>query len=127
MAQANITRLGALELVDGITVEHTDVATVTGAAVTLTAAQLLGRIIDGSHSAAATFTTPTAVDLIQAMNRPSIGASFEFVLVNTGAGAITPSGGTGVTLVGADAVAGGSTARFLVRVDSMTTVTIYQL
>jgi len=101
---------------------------------TLTAAQILGGLITGTPTAAANYTTPTAILLLAAM--ASFGASFldegfEFSIKNTSAGAntITVVGGTGVTIVGTATIAQNAIKRFLVQVSSVdsSTINIYSM
>lgn len=131
MSQKNVTRLNALELVEGRAIGQTDVTTIaTAAAVTFTAAQVLGGLIlrDPAGAGRADLV-PTAADLIAAMNNPAIGASFEFTIRNTADAAetITVTTNTGVTLSGTMTIAQNNSKRFLVRVDSPTTVSVYSL
>lgn len=101
---------------------------------TLTAAQILGGLITGTPTAAANYTTPTAVLILAAM--AAFGASFldegfEFSIKNTSAGAntITVVAGVGVTIVGTATVAQNAIKRFLVQVSSVdaSTINIYSL
>jgi len=77
------------------------------AATTLTAAQLLGGIIEGPITAGRTYTTDTAANIDAAIDSPKIGDSFTVQVINTSGGAntITLAAGSGVTLKGNAAVA----------------------
>lgn len=102
--------------------------------VTLTVAALLGGLIQGTPTGAATYTSPTATAIINALaevSNPYIGQSFEFTILNTSAGAntITFAGGTGVTLVGGTlTIAQNAARKFIAVVTSVTSpaITIYQ-
>lgn len=77
------------------------VTTVTaGTTATLTAAQMLGGLILHDPTGAATDTTDTAANIINAMPGAAVGQSFQFDLVNIADGneTITVAAGTGVTL-----------------------------
>lgn len=83
---------------------------------TVTAAQLLTRILDGTPVSAATYTLPTAVLLVAGMTAPTVGQSFMFFVNNKGADsdAITVAGGTGSTDDGTLTVAQNVTRAFLI-------------
>lgn len=73
----------------------------TAGPTTLTAAQLLGGILYRTGPGAGyADTTPTAAQIIAAMDNPQIGDSFIFIHVNGVAYACTFTAGTGVTLAG---------------------------
>lgn len=101
---------------------------------TLTAAQILGGLITGTPTAAANYTTPTAVLMLAAMaafGAPYLGLTFEFLIKNTSAGAntITVVAGTGVTIVGTATIAQNAIKRFRVVVSSVdaSTLDVYSL
>ena len=103
---------------------------------TLTAQQMLDKIISGVPTGAATYTTDTATNIVaalKAISTPFIGQSFEFVVVNTsgGANSITMAAGSGVTFYPTSglAVAQNKAARFIAVVTGVVTpaVTIYQM
>jgi hypothetical protein len=108
-------------------------AALTGTA-TLTTVQLLGRVIVGTPTAGATYTTDTATLILAGLScfsNPFIGQYFVFTIVNSAAGAytITLAGGTGVTLVGGTLTIAQNAARTFVAVVTATAtpaVTIYQ-
>ena len=81
--------------------DSTSVSTIDGAA-TLTTDQLVNGLILSTPTAARTFTTPTATEIVAAVLTPKIGSSFDLIIRNTSAGAyaLTLTGGTGVTVVG---------------------------
>ena len=73
------------------------------ATATLTIAELLTKVIDGTPTAAATYTLPTAADLVAGMGPDcAVGDSFEFIVNNKSAGAntITVAAGSGGTADG---------------------------
>lgn len=131
MSQKNVTRLGALELVNGLVLENNTVSTVTTVgAVTFTAAQILGGLIlRDPNGASRADLVPLATDLIAALNKPTIGASFEFTIRNDADAAetITVTTNTGVTLSGTMTIAQNNMKRFKLVVTGLTTVTIYSL
>ena len=100
-------------------------AITTVGAGTLSAAGIVGRLITRSGSTAAySDATDTAANIIAALPNANIGDSFEFTVKNTVAFAETITAGTGVTLAGLVVVPPLSVGRFLVKLDSLTAVTI---
>jgi hypothetical protein len=89
---------------------------------TVTAAQLLKRIIDAVPTAAATFTLPTAALLVAAMPGVKVGDTFEFIITNNSAGAntITVAAGSGGTADGTLTVAQNVVRKFVVHVTNVT-------
>lgn len=74
---------------------------ITSSAPTLTAAQVLGGLLNFSgQTAAQAVTTPTATEIVAALKNAQVGQKFEFVVQNahTSLGAITLTAGTGVTV-----------------------------
>lgn len=96
------TPLLALEAVDlqasGQFTEKKTQTALVGTA-TVTAAQLLTKVLDGTPVAAATYTLPTAALLVAALTNSRVGDSFLFVVNNKSAGAntITVASGSGGT------------------------------
>lgn len=78
--------------------------TFAAGAQTLTAAEILGGFITGVPTAAANYTTDTALNIINAIQAAQVGSSIYFVLRNGAAGAdtITLVGGSGVTVNSGD-------------------------
>lgn len=97
------------------------------ATATLTVAQVLAGHIDGTPTAAATYTTPTAAALIAAIPGAVVGTSFYFSINNVTAAThvITLAGGTNVTIDGTATVAAATCRLFLLTVTSATAITIY--
>jgi hypothetical protein len=111
-----------------LTEERTVVAG-TDAATTLTAAQSIGSVITVTPTTGRTYTTATAAAIISELGANGrVGQSFELTIVNL-AGATHPvtfAGGTGVTITGGTSVAAASSATYLGRVASSTTVVFYR-
>ena len=88
----------------GVVVVKTTSTTSLVATGTVTAAMLLGGVIDAVITGAATFTTDTgtAIDAALVANSAAVGDSFTVWVNNRAASAIaiTLAGGTGVTLKG---------------------------
>lgn len=98
-------------------------AGVAGAA-TLTVAQLQTTAINYSGAVAAvTFPDGTSLDTL--FN--TVNTAFEFSVMNTGSGAATMTANTGVTIVGAAAVANGTSARWAIRRTAASTYVAYRL
>ena len=89
---------------------------------TLTIAQLLTKIIDGTPTAAATYTLPAAADLVAGIVDAKVGDSFEFLVNNKSAGAndITVAAGSGGTADGTLTVAQNVIRRFTIIVTNVT-------
>lgn len=106
--------------------DRANTAITTVGAGTLTAAGIVGGLITRSGSTAAyTDTTATAAAIVAAMGAGAdAGDGFEFTIKNTVAFAETLAAGTGVTLAGLTVVPPLSSGRFLVKLTSLTAVTI---
>ncbi|MBI3231845.1 MAG: hypothetical protein HYZ51_02065, partial [Candidatus Doudnabacteria bacterium] len=89
---------------------------------TVTAAQLMTKIIDGTPTAAATYTLPTAALLVAGIANAKVGDSFEFFINNKSGGAntITVAGGTGSTTFGTLTVAQNVVRNFLIIITNVT-------
>ncbi|MBI5732619.1 hypothetical protein HY967_01525 [Candidatus Jorgensenbacteria bacterium] len=89
---------------------------------TLTIAQLLTKIIDGTPTAAATYTLPTAANLVGGIANAQVGDSFSFYVNNKSGGAntITMAAGTGGTSDGTLTVAQDVIREFLIIVTNVT-------
>lgn len=93
---------------------------------TLTAALMLGGIVTSTTAAAVAGTTDTGT-LIDAAVTLAVGDIFEFTVINTGgANAFTVTAGTGITIVGAAAVAASTSGTFRVLKTAAATFTIYR-
>lgn len=96
---------------------------------TLTAAELLAGMIEGTPGAARDYTTDTAANIVAAISGAQVGSSFSFYINNKDAGnAITLVAGDGVTLDGTLTVAAGAVRHFIATVTAVVetpTVTIW--
>jgi len=95
----------------------------TAAALTLTAAQILGGLIlRDPNGAGRADVLPTAALLKAAIEGCEVGTSFEFDIRNTADAAetITATAGTGVTISGTATIAQNNTKRFRVVFTSVT-------
>jgi hypothetical protein len=102
------------------------------ATATLSAANSYNAIVRGVPTAAATYTTATAADIVSAIGGDcEIGTTFLLVVINASAGAntITMAGGDDVTISGVATVAQNASKIFLGRVTGVTTpaITLYGL
>ena len=99
------------------------------ATATLTAAELLGGFIDGTPTAAATYTLPTGTLMAAALNQAGVGNAIEFTIKNSAAGAytITVAGGTGGTAKGTMTIAQNNTKRFMLVLTAAATYDVYSL
>jgi hypothetical protein len=110
---------------------HEKVAVVaeTDAAQTLSAAELLeSKLFTCTPTAARTFTTATAAQLLAALSDESTGTSFEFTVVNLAGAthAITVAGGTDVSIVGSATVSAATSGTFVGVVQADSTVKVYR-
>jgi len=123
--------LSSLELREGVVIENKAVSTVTTVGVfSYTAEQLLGGLVlRDPNGAGRADTVPTAANLIAALNKPTVGASFEFTIRNTADAAetITLTTNTGATLSGVMTIAQNNSKRFMLVLTSATTYTVYSL
>lgn len=89
---------------------------------TVTAAQLLNKVIDGTPTGAATYTLPTAALLVAAIPGCEVGDSFDFSINNKSGGAntITVAAGSGGTADGTLTVAQHVNRRFQVTITNVT-------
>lgn len=90
--------------------------------VTLTIAELQTGIIDGTPTAAATYTLPTAADLVAGIANCKVGTQIRFLVNNKAAGAdtITVAGGAGSTDDGTLTVAQNVIREFVITVTNIT-------
>jgi len=99
------------------------------ATATITAAEVLGGFIDGTPTAAATYTLPTGTLMAAALNQIGIGNAIEFTIKNSSAGAytITVAAGADGTAKGTMTIAQNNTKRFLLIMTAATTYDVYSL
>jgi hypothetical protein len=101
----------------------------TNADTTLTAAQSVEAIVTVTPTTGRTYTTATAAEIISELgNSAKVGQAFEVTIVNLAGAthAITFAGGTSVTVTGSAAVAAASSATFVGRMATATTVIYYR-
>uniref|UniRef100_A0A6M3K7F2 Uncharacterized protein n=1 Tax=viral metagenome TaxID=1070528 RepID=A0A6M3K7F2_9ZZZZ len=89
---------------------------------TITIAQLLTKVLDGTPTAAATYTLPTAAALVAGITNCKVGDSFDFAINNKSAGAntITVAAGSGGTADGTLTVAQNVIRAFKIIVTNVT-------
>jgi hypothetical protein len=99
----------------------------SGAAV-LTAADVVGGIVTQAATGAQNLTLPATSAIIAQMGGANVGATCEFVYINTAAFAVTvtPNADTFTTIVGS-ATVNATFSRFLVRIATATTVVLYRI
>ena len=104
--------------------------TAKAASATLTIAELLTLIVTTSGTAAITLTLPTGTLSDAGVSAPALplNGCFDWTVINTGtsAGAVTLAAGTGHTIVGATAVAIGTSAGFRTRKTAANTFVTYR-
>lgn len=103
-------------------------------AATLTAAQLLGGVLEGSAgTSGVNYTLPAYTVLEAAMENPRVNQCFDLTIINLGtsSGVITIVAGTGFTLVGMMTLpivtSAGSSGTFRFRKTSATTWKVYRI
>jgi hypothetical protein len=100
-----------------------------GASMLMTAAELLGGITVATPTEARNIQVPAAADIITAVDAGTdTGLGFEFTVINLASAthALTLTVNTGTTLVGSVTIAAASSASFIARIASGTTVVIYR-
>jgi len=133
--QLSINRATVNDLiVEDNLIKITDKAEPGTGAKTLTAAMLLGGLVDEDPEGAATWTTSTAALLYAAIPDVKVGSTFQTIIKNSAtaasAEAVTLAGGTGVTMHGvALTLTEGTneTALLFFRITSATTADCYVL
>lgn len=97
------------------------------AAATLTAAELAAGIIT-YNGAAAALTMPLGADIDAAFSSMKVNSCFDFYIINLGGtNAATVTANTGVTLVGAAAVAANASSNWRVRKTADNTFVAYRV
>ena len=111
--------------------EKTTVTTLTDAAETMTAAQVVsnGGLFICTPTAARAKTIPTGTLTCAALKGYATGDTFDVSVVNLAAAthALTITAGTDATIVGSATVAAASSASFKVRVSATNTVVWYRV
>lgn len=92
----------------------------------LTAAAMLSGIVTSTTAAAVAGTIPTGT-VMAASSTFAIGDSFDWSVINTGANSFTVTAATDHTVVGAAAVATGTSGRFRTRMTAATTFITYRI
>jgi hypothetical protein len=111
----------------GVVYKNQSAQNVESAAATLTIAELLTGIIEYT-GALATLTMPTGTDIEGGVPATfPTNMSFDFSVINTGAGVVTLGTATGLTLVGGMTVAAAASGLFRARKTATNTYTIYRL
>jgi hypothetical protein len=99
-----------------------------GSSMVASAAGIItNKIVTATPTTARTLTTDTAANII-ALTSGVTGHSYDVTFINlsASAAAITLSGGTGVTIVGSATIGSASSATYIARVASATTVVLYR-
>jgi hypothetical protein len=111
----------------GVVYKNQPAQSVESAAATLTIAELLTGIIQYT-GALATLTMPTGTAIEGGVPATfPVDMSFDFSVINTGAGVVTLGTATGLTLVGGMTVALAASGLFRVRKTALNTYTIYRI
>ena len=100
-----------------------------GASMAFTATELLAGIVTATPTAARGLAAPAAADIIAAVTpNTATGLGFEFTVINLAAAthALTMGTATGTTYIGSTTVAAATSATFVARIASGTTVVIYR-
>ena len=96
---------------------------------TLTTAEIIEGIVDGTPTGNRAITTPTAAEIISALGTQSgVGQCFELTIVNKAASThkFTLTAGSGVTIVGEPDVTADTSGTFIFRVSSSTAVSAFR-
>ena len=96
---------------------------------TLTTAELIEGIVDGTPTGNRTVTTPTAAEILTALGTQNkVGQTFELTIVNkaTSTHKFTLTAGSDVTIVGDADVVAASSGTFVFRVTSSTAVSAFR-
>ena len=96
---------------------------------TLTTAEIIEVIVDGTPTGNRAITTPTAAEIISALGTQSgVGQCFELTIVNKAASThkFTLTAGSGVTIVGEPDITADTSGTFIFRVSSSTAVSAFR-
>jgi hypothetical protein len=100
---------------------------------TVTAAQMVGGVVDISGGSTATLTTDTAANIIARMKavdaNADVGSTATFRVINDNSGVLTIAAGANVTLVGTGvaAMAAGVSEGYIIKILTATTVSLTQV
>lgn len=100
-----------------------------GGSMAITATQLLNGVVTATPTAGRDLAAPTAASLIAAVTPSTpVGTGFEFTVINLAGAthALTLAVATGTTLIGSVAVPAATSATFVARIASGSTVVIYR-
>ena len=111
---------GVVQVTDPLVEKMTLAAAADSATITI--AQLLTKILDATPTAAATYTLPTAADLVAGITDCKVGDGFSFYINNKGGAGddITVAGGAGSTDDGILVTADGEMRQYLIVVTNVT-------
>ena len=96
---------------------------------TLTTAEIIEGIVDGTPTGNRAITTPTAAEIISTLGTQSgVGQCFELTIVNKAASThkFTLTEGSGVTIVGEPDITADTSGTFIFRVSSSTAVSAFR-
>ena len=96
---------------------------------TLTAAEIIEGIVDGTPTGNRAITTPTAAEILTALGTQNkVGQCFELTVVNKAASThkITLTAGSDVTIVGEPDITADTSGTFIFRVTSSTAVSAFR-
>lgn len=102
-------------------------AAYTSTSHTFTAAEITNGLITTSNAGATTSTLPLCTDLDTLMANAPTNTSFDFSVINLGAGTVTVTTNTGWTLVGGMAITQNLAFRFRARKTAAGAWTLYQI
>jgi hypothetical protein len=126
---AGFTRLGKLSSDEGTSKATVSTDSTVGA-ITYSIAQMFGGLILRNGGGVVSDVTPTATQLVAAIDNCAIGDSWDLYIENANAGALTITApDASVTVVGTAAIASGQIQRFLCVVTAVGTpaVSLYSL
>ena len=121
-----IFTVGNITTTGGSVIQQKPVLAAGTGLLTLTAAQTVGGVVTQAPSSMQSVTLPATADIISAMGS-YVGTTSEFIYMNTSANVATVTAGDGsTTLVGVATVAATTSARFIIRIATSTTVVLYR-
>ena len=98
------------------------------ALATLTNANLQTQIITATGSGVAfTLTMPLGTTLETLISWSAVNLGYDFLIINTAIATVTMGANTGVTIVGADTILSGTSARFRIRRTAANTFVLYRI
>jgi hypothetical protein len=116
---------GNITTTAGSIIQQRPVNAVATGAVTLTAAQTVGGVVTQAAAGTQALTLPATADIISAMGS-YVGTTSEFIYINTAAQAVTVTAGDGNTTIVGSVAVNNTSARFIIRIASATTVVLYR-